>query len=428
MFEAIRDLFTNLHTRKAAYKLLTGGIFLLEAVFAYRVTVMYGALLEAFGVSQATLPIPMTDWTLPVGGIVLFLIQAALFLAVLALGFAYATHRQYAIEALIRRINRLAKQDHLDPDHAQVKADIARARKESRWMMWGLIANDIAAGVYIVIAGSKQITMTSLKTDFSQDLLILFAIAGWTIMVFIPFWAGAFTLALAESLLEEQKETFALRGTAALMDLQEKALTNVLEGQDQLDREKSLQLVLQTGKHATSSTENEQLQEFLARLQEFQQVFQQQIQPQVISAPAPVQPPSSAFDADARQELSNPALPTELDAIALARFLRIPEEEAELLLSERPTSPGEAKASWNRKGQLVTTLKEAARIASLRSQRQLPDLAPGHSAPPPPPPIQSQEKPDRKGGSAASSRPFRQQQTQEEITRSWLAIQQAECE
>lgn len=381
MFDWIADLVANIHTRKGAYHLITGGILLLEGVFAYRIQAMYGALLESFGVGQATLPIPMTEWSLPIGAIGLFIIEVALFLAFLALGFAYATHRQYAIEALVRRINRIAKQEQLDPTQVRIQAEMKKAREDSDWMMWGLIANDIAAGIYIIIAGSKQLTLASLQTNISQDLLIGMAIVGWTVVVFLPFKAGPFTLALAESLLDEQKETFATRGTAALMDLQEKALNTVLKGKQKMEYDQALALVMHTGKFATGLDTTDINQEFQSRLKEVQLIFAGQETPAI---PRARQEPSALAAASAPpavgqraaneprplQEHSNPAIPIELDAEALAGILHIPGAEAAALMKEQPTSIEEAAEYNNADGILVTSLKEAARVGSLRSQRQ----------------------------------------------------------
>ncbi len=181
-------MFGWLHTKSATYKLITFAVFGLECIFGWRTGAMYQAALSE---------VIANSWEVW-GLTVLFSVAVAVF------GFALATHRQYGMEAISKRLQQLQLPDTSFPKHA-----IASERWLLRLAMVFFIIQDIAGVIYSFFGHGATPTFPLIAATVSMS--------GFTI---VPFFTGHMTLALAESLPAEKRDQF----YATLFDLWQDAL------------------------------------------------------------------------------------------------------------------------------------------------------------------------------------------------------------
>src|SRR5579885_3552751 len=83
------ETLTGLHSRKFGYLALTLAVLALEVVFAWRISLVYGEILQG----QAS------AWEI-------WVLKTTIFLAVGVFGFVLATHRHYGVAAIEERVKK----------------------------------------------------------------------------------------------------------------------------------------------------------------------------------------------------------------------------------------------------------------------------------------------------------------------------------
>ncbi len=163
-----------IHSRKTGYVLLVLGVLGLELVLAWRVALVYAAILT-----------PIVS-SLEVG-----VLQGIAFFSVAIFGFTLATHRRYGVQAVKKRA-----------------AEQARERgKEPSWWNASVIGAFLA--VIVVVLHDWGGTLYSLFGQGQQDNVGVFAVSvGMCGLALIPFLVSGITQALAESLSQEEGEHF----------------------------------------------------------------------------------------------------------------------------------------------------------------------------------------------------------------------------
>ncbi len=157
-------MLTFIHSRRFGYVALTLAVLALEVVFAWRISLVYGELLQG----QATpREVAVLKW--------------AVFLAVAVFGFVLATHRHYGVAAIRERMQEGAWSGALGVFVAVLV----------------IIAHDWGAAIYTVFG----------KGQAPNPGLVMVTI-GMCGLVLVPFLIGRMALALAESLQDEQDERF----------------------------------------------------------------------------------------------------------------------------------------------------------------------------------------------------------------------------
>jgi hypothetical protein len=158
------ETLTGLHSRKFGYLALTLAVLALEIVFAWRISLVYGEILQG----QAD------SWEI-------WVLKVTIFLAVAVFGFVLATHRHYGVAAIEERV-----------------------KKGKRWGTSGvlmavvvIVAHDWGAAIYTVF-GKNQAPTPGL-------VMVTIGMCG---LVLVPFLVGRMALVMAESLREEEEQTF----------------------------------------------------------------------------------------------------------------------------------------------------------------------------------------------------------------------------
>ncbi len=158
------DGLTFLHSRKFGYVALTLAVLALEVVFAWRISLVYGEILQGQGAA----------WEIGV-------LKGTIFLAVAVFGFVLATHRHYGVAAIRERVKRGAWSGAFGVFMAMVV----------------IVAHDWGAAIYTVF-GKGQVPTPGL-------IAVTVGMCG---LVLVPFLIGRMALAMAESLQEEEEDTF----------------------------------------------------------------------------------------------------------------------------------------------------------------------------------------------------------------------------
>ncbi len=158
------DGLTFLHSRKFGYLALTLAVLALEVVFAWRISLVYGEILQG----QAS------AWEV-------WVLKATIFLAVAVFGFVLATHRHYGVAAIYERV------------------------KKGKWSgAFGvfmavvvIVAHDWGAAIYTVFGKNQTPTPGLIAVTVGMCGLVL-----------VPFLVGRMAQVMAESLREEEDEHF----------------------------------------------------------------------------------------------------------------------------------------------------------------------------------------------------------------------------
>jgi hypothetical protein len=158
------DGLTFLHSRKFGYVALTLAVLALEIVFAWRISLVYGEILQG----QADV------WEI-------WVLKATIFLAVAVFGFVLATHRHYGVAAIYERV------------------------KKGKWSgaagvfmaVVVIVAHDWGAAIYTVF-GKNQAPTPGL-------VMVTVGMCG---LVLVPFLVGRMAQVMAESLREEEDDHF----------------------------------------------------------------------------------------------------------------------------------------------------------------------------------------------------------------------------
>ena len=108
--------------------------------------------------------------------------RGTIFLAVAVFGFVLATHRHYGVEAIRERVKRGARSGALGVFMAMVV----------------IVVHDWGAAIYTVF-GKNQ----------APNLGLIMVTVGMCGLVLVPFLIGRMAQAMAESLREEEEDTFA---------------------------------------------------------------------------------------------------------------------------------------------------------------------------------------------------------------------------
>ena len=155
---------TFLHSRKFGYMALTLAVLALELVFAWRISLVYGEILQGQGAA----------WEIGV-------LKGTIFLAVAVFGFVLATHRHYGVAAIRERVKRGGWSGALGVFMAMVV----------------IVAHDWGAAIYTVFGKNQAPTAGLIAVTVGMCGLVL-----------VPFLIGRMALAMAESLQEEEEDTF----------------------------------------------------------------------------------------------------------------------------------------------------------------------------------------------------------------------------
>ncbi len=156
---------TIVHSRKFGYVALTLAVLALEVVFAWRISLVYGELLQG----QASV------WEI-------WVLKGTIFLAVAVFGFVLATHRHYGVAAIEERVK-----------HGKWggKAGVVVA-------VLVVVAHDWGAAIYSVFGHNR-----------APNVGLVAVTMGMCGLVLVPFLIGRMAQVLAESLREEEDEHFA---------------------------------------------------------------------------------------------------------------------------------------------------------------------------------------------------------------------------
>ncbi len=161
-----------IHSRKTGYFLLVVGVLGLELVLAWRVALVYAAILAPIASHLEVVTL-----------------QLIVFLAVAIFGFTLATHRQYGVAAI--RAKRAAARESGQPSVGR-----------------GAVVGSFLA-VIVVILHDWGGTLYSIFGQGQQDNVGVLAVSvGMCGLALIPFLVSGITLALAESLSHEEGESF----------------------------------------------------------------------------------------------------------------------------------------------------------------------------------------------------------------------------
>jgi hypothetical protein len=158
------ETLTGLHSRKFGYLALTLAVLALEVVFAWRISLVYGEILQG----QAS------GWEI-------WVLKATIFLAVAVFGFVLATHRHYGVAAIRER----------------AKYGVRRSTFGVLMAVVVIVAHDWGAAIYTVF-GKNQAPTPGL-------VMVTIGMCG---LVLVPFLVGRMALVMAESLREEEDEGF----------------------------------------------------------------------------------------------------------------------------------------------------------------------------------------------------------------------------
>lgn len=159
------DQLTLLHSRKFGYLALTLAVLALEVVFAWRISLVYGEILQG----QASI------WEV-------WVLKATIFLAVAVFGFVLATHRHYGVEAIRERV----KKGKWSGAFGVLMAVVV------------IVAHDWGAAIYTVFGQQNRLPTPGL-------LAVTVGMCG---LVLVPFLVGRMAQVMAESLREEEDEHF----------------------------------------------------------------------------------------------------------------------------------------------------------------------------------------------------------------------------
>jgi hypothetical protein len=159
------DGLTFLHSRKFGYLALTLAVLALEIVFAWRISLVYGELLQG----QAS------AWEI-------WVLKGTIFLAVAVFGFVLATHRHYGVAAIHERVKRGKWSGALGVFMAVVV----------------IVAHDWGAAIYTIFGQQNRAPTPGL-------LAVTVGMCG---LVLVPFLVGRMAQVMAESLHEEEDEHF----------------------------------------------------------------------------------------------------------------------------------------------------------------------------------------------------------------------------
>ncbi len=157
-------MLTFIHSRKFGYVALTLAVLALEVVFAWRISLVYGELLQGQGTPTE---VAVLKW--------------AVFLAVAVFGFVLATHRHYGVAAIRERVKQGARAGALGVFVAVLV----------------IVAHDWGAAIYTVFG----------KGQAPNPGLVMVTV-GMCGLVLVPFLIGRMAQAMAESLQDEQEEGF----------------------------------------------------------------------------------------------------------------------------------------------------------------------------------------------------------------------------
>lgn len=158
------DGLTFLHSRKFGYVALTLAVLALEVVFAWRISLVYGEILQGQGAA----------WEI-------WVLKATIFLAVAIFGFVLATHRHYGVAAIREQVKRGAWSGALGVFMA----------------MAVIVAHDWGAAIYTVFGKGQEPTPGLIAVTVGMCGLVL-----------VPFLIGRMALAMAESLRQEDEDSF----------------------------------------------------------------------------------------------------------------------------------------------------------------------------------------------------------------------------
>ncbi len=158
------DGLTVLHSRKFGYLALTLAVLALEVVFAWRISLVYGEILQG----QAS------GWEI-------WVLKATIFLAVAVFGFVLATHRHYGVAAIRERVKQGKRAGAFGVFMAVVV----------------IVAHDWGAAIYTVFGKNQAATPG-----------VIAVTVGMCGLVLVPFLVGRMALVMAESLQEEEEQTF----------------------------------------------------------------------------------------------------------------------------------------------------------------------------------------------------------------------------
>jgi signal transduction histidine kinase len=156
---------TFLHSRKFGYWAFTLAVLALEFVFAWRISLVYGEILQG---QASAWEIWVLKWTI--------------FLAVAVFGFVLATHRHYGVAAIEERVKKGKWGGKLGVFTAVVV----------------IVAHDWGAAIYSVFGHNR-----------APNLGLVAITIGMCGLVLVPFAVGRMALTMAESLDEEEDEGFA---------------------------------------------------------------------------------------------------------------------------------------------------------------------------------------------------------------------------
>src|SRR5215469_8196570 len=154
-------MLTFIHSRKFGYVTLTLAVLALEVVFAWRISLVYGEILQGQG---SGLEVAVLKW--------------AVFLAVAVFGFVLATHRHYGVAAIRERVKSGAWSGALGVFVAVVV----------------IVAHDWGAAIYTVFGKGQAPTPGLVAVTVGMCGLVL-----------VPFLIGRMALTMAESLREEEE-------------------------------------------------------------------------------------------------------------------------------------------------------------------------------------------------------------------------------
>jgi hypothetical protein len=157
-------VLTFIHSRKFGYVALTLAVLALEVVFAWRISLVYGEILQGQGTPTE---VAVLKW--------------AVFLAVAVFGFVLATHRHYGVAAIRERVKQGARAGALGVFVAVLV----------------IVAHDWGAAIYTVFGKGQAPTPGLVAVTVGMCGLVL-----------VPFLIGRMALAMAESLQDEQEAIF----------------------------------------------------------------------------------------------------------------------------------------------------------------------------------------------------------------------------
>ena len=301
----LSDFLASLHTRRAAYRGISLALLGISIFFAVRNGEMYISLLQHFGAFAATWAIPGADVTVPMGQIGMVALQVLLTLTFVYLGFYLSTHQTYVLEAQLSRIQR-----HAAKSGADAGKELKAARSTFNWIIWFVIASDVASATYVIFASMPNLSPASF-TSITLDAEILAALVAWSVLVFVEFKIGPFLLALAESLPAERKQEFALQGIEQAQEIKARAMSIVVKEARNMDLARAQAIVRQTAERRIEQEDDPLMQDLLRELQD--------IAPQGPGAqPVPPRPVTI------KEEPAEEVPPLEVEPAAEPRALRDP--------------------------------------------------------------------------------------------------------